>query len=53
MRFKTGCIKDKKDKRDYLMRVYLPVVKLPVKTDYTKTNSGSRTIISLASDLDS
>lgn len=30
-----GCIKDKLDDRDYLMRAYLPVVKLPKKVDYT------------------
>ena len=30
-----GCRKDKIDKRDYLMRAYLPVVKLPKKVDYT------------------
>ncbi len=28
---KLGCIKDKFDDRDYLMRAYLPVVKLPKK----------------------
>jgi len=33
--FKFGCIKDKFDDRDYLMRAYLPVVKLPKKIDYT------------------
>src|SRR3989339_381118 len=32
---KFGCIKDKFDDRDYLMRAYLPVVKLPAKVDYT------------------
>ncbi len=32
---KLGCIKDKLDSRDYLMRVYLPVAKLPDKVDYT------------------
>jgi hypothetical protein len=32
---KFGCIKDKFDDRDYLMRAYLPVIKLPKKIDYT------------------
>lgn len=32
---KFGCIKDKFDDRDYLMRAYLPVIKLPNKVDYT------------------
>ena len=32
---KLGCIKDKFDDRDYLMRAYLPVIKLPKKIDYT------------------
>lgn len=32
---KFGCIKDKLDDRDYLMRAYLPVAKLPKKIDYT------------------
>ena len=30
-----GCIKDRFDDRDYLMRAYLPVIKLPRKIDYT------------------
>ena len=30
-----GCIRDKFDNRDYLMRVYLPAIKLPRKIDYT------------------
>ena len=30
-----GCKRDKKDNRDYLMRAYLPVVKIPKKIDYT------------------
>jgi len=30
-----GCIKDKDDERDYLMRAYLPVIKLPKKIDYS------------------
>ncbi|MFH1868129.1 MAG: C1 family peptidase [Candidatus Omnitrophota bacterium] len=30
-----GCIKDKFDDRDFLMRAYLPVVRLPKKIDYT------------------
>ena len=33
--FKLGCKKDRKDNRDYLMRAYLPAVKIPSKTDYT------------------
>ncbi len=32
---KFGCIKDKFDDRDYLMRAYLPLIKLPKKIDYT------------------
>lgn len=32
---KFGCLKDKFDERDYLMRVYLPLLKLPLKIDYT------------------
>jgi len=31
-----GCIKDKFDDRDYLMRAYLPVVKLPKKLTIRK-----------------
>jgi C1A family cysteine protease len=42
MRFKLGCLKDKKDNRDYLMRAYLPVIKLPAKIDYTKKMSPVR-----------
>jgi len=42
MRYKLGYIKDKFDERDYLMRVYLPVVKLPEKVDYTKKMSPVR-----------
>ena len=34
-KFKLGCRKDKRDDRDFLMRAYLPVVKLPGKIDYT------------------
>lgn len=30
-----GCIKDAFDGRDYLMRAYLPAIKLPRKIDYT------------------
>ncbi len=30
-----GCKKDKKDNRDYLMRAYLPILKLPIKVDHT------------------
>ncbi|MDP2922729.1 MAG: C1 family peptidase [Candidatus Omnitrophota bacterium] len=32
---KLGCVKDKFDDRDYLMRAYLPVMKLPRRIDYT------------------
>ena len=37
-----GCIKDRFDDRDYLMRPYLPVVKLPKKIDYTQKMSPIR-----------
>ena len=37
-----GCIKDKFDDRDYLMRAYLPVIKLPKKVDYTQKMSPVR-----------
>ena len=37
-----GCIKDKFDDRDYLMRAYLPAVKLPKKVDYTQKMSPIR-----------
>jgi len=33
--FKIGCFKDKLDTRDYLMRAYLPLIKLPKKVDWT------------------
>jgi len=36
---RLGCLKDKFDDRDYLMRAYLPVVKLPNKIDYTSKMS--------------
>ncbi|MBU4346061.1 MAG: C1 family peptidase [Candidatus Omnitrophica bacterium] len=39
---KLGCIKDKFDDRDYLMRAYLPVIKLPKKIDHTKEMSPVR-----------
>ena len=32
---KLGCIRDAFDARDYLMRAYLPVVRLPAALDYT------------------
>jgi len=32
---KFGCIRDKFDDRDYLMRAYLPLVRLAKKVDYT------------------
>lgn len=37
-----GCIRDKFDDRDYLMRAYLPVVKLPKEVDYTQKMSPVR-----------
>lgn len=37
-----GCIKDKLDERDYLMRAYLPAVKLPERVDWTKDMSQVR-----------
>ncbi|MFH1779140.1 MAG: C1 family peptidase [Candidatus Omnitrophota bacterium] len=37
-----GCIKDRFDDRDYLMRAYLPVVRLPKKVDYTQKMSPIR-----------
>ena len=37
-----GCIKDKFDERDYLMRAYLPVMKLPKKIDWTPKMSPVR-----------
>ncbi len=42
MKFKLGCIKDKKDNRDYLMRAYLPLVKFPAKIDYAQKMSPIR-----------
>jgi len=39
---KLGCIKDKFDGRDYLMRAYLPAMKLPKIVDYTKKMSPVR-----------
>ena len=39
---RCGCIKDKFDDRDYLMRAYLPVIKLPKKIDYTQKMSSVR-----------
>ena len=32
---KLGCVKDKFNDKDYLMRAYLPIMKLPKKVDYT------------------
>ena len=40
--YRLGCIKDKFDDRDYVMRAYLPVVKLPKKVDYTRKMSPVR-----------
>lgn len=37
-----GCIKDRFDGRDYLMRAYLPVVKLPARIDYSRKMSPVR-----------
>ena len=37
-----GCIKDKFDGRDHLMRAYLPVIKIPAKIDYTPQSSPVR-----------
>jgi hypothetical protein len=37
-----GCIKDRFDDRDYLMRAYMPIIKLPKNIDYTKTMSPVR-----------
>lgn len=42
MRFKLGCLRDKKDNRDYLMRAYLPIIKLPKKIDWTSKMSPVR-----------
>jgi len=39
---KLGCLKDKFDTRDYLMRAYLPLVKIPKKIDYSKEMSPVR-----------
>jgi len=39
---RLGCIRDKFDERDYLMRAYLPIVKLPKKIDYTPKMSPVR-----------
>lgn len=39
---RCGCIKDKFDPRDYLMRAYLPVVKLPKRIDYAQKMSPVR-----------
>ncbi|MDD5492553.1 MAG: C1 family peptidase [bacterium] len=32
---RLGCVRDRMDERDYLMRAYLPVVKMPAKVDHT------------------
>ena len=39
---RLGCIRDKFDERDYLMRPYLAVVKIPKKVDYTNKMSPVR-----------
>jgi len=42
MKLKFGCIKDKFDGRDFLMRAYLPAVKIPDRLDYTEKMSPVR-----------
>jgi hypothetical protein len=37
-----GCIKDPFDERDYLMRAYLPLARLPLKIDWSKKMSAVR-----------
>ena len=37
-----GCLKDKFDERDYLMRAYLPVVRLPKRIDWAPKMSAVR-----------
>ena len=37
-----GCIRDKFDQRDYLMRAYLPLKKLPIRIDWTQEMSPVR-----------
>lgn len=37
--YTCGCIKDPLDSRDYLMRPYLPSVKIPIKVDYSSKMS--------------
>ncbi|NQT06913.1 MAG: C1 family peptidase [Candidatus Omnitrophica bacterium] len=39
---KLGCVRDRFDERDYLMRAYLAPVKLPRKVDYTRKLSPVR-----------
>jgi C1A family cysteine protease len=39
---RLGCLRDKFDDRDYLMRAYLPAVKLPKRVDYTQKMSPIR-----------
>lgn len=39
---RLGCLRDQLDERDYLMRAYLPLVKLPKKVDYTAKMSPVR-----------
>ena len=39
---RLGCIRDKLDQRDYLMRAYLPLVRLPKKIDWTAKMSPVR-----------
>lgn len=41
-KFKLGCKKDKKDPRDYLMKGFLPVVRIPKKLDYTSRMTAVR-----------
>lgn len=40
--YKLGCVKDALDPRDYLMRAYLPVIKMPMKVDYSSKMSPVR-----------
>ncbi len=38
---RLGCIRDKFDQRDYLMRAYLPLIKLPKKIDWIPREEGT------------
>lgn len=39
---RLGCVRDKFDERDYLMRAYLPVIRLPKSIDWTSKMSPVR-----------